>query len=294
MKTTTQFSPCFNPEGLGARLRQARLAAGLDQARLASRMHVLVRIIDDIENDRFERLGAEIYIRGHLRSFAREVGLGRSEIDAIVPGSVTAPSTLVCMVPTSRWQARLDAVANRSVYIALTGAIVVPLIWLATTRQLPVTTEQLTMMAPVAEVSMDPAPTTLPPVETTLAPQLAPASLTPRLFGPSGEQTEASKPGDSDEAAPEPSRQWAFTFFAESWFELVDRRGKPLVHELVPAGAEMRFQPEQVGRVTLGNAEMVKVEHAGKAVDLSPYQRANVARFAVSSEGHPAPVSSDG
>lgn len=294
MKTTSQFSSSFKPEGLGERLRQARLAAGIDQARLAERMHVLIRIVDDIENDRFERLGAEIYIRGHLRSYAREVGLDRLEIEAIVPVSTTAPSTLVCMAPTSRWQARLDAVTHRSVHIALTAAIVVPLIWLATNRQLPAAPEHLAVLPPIAETTSGTAAKSGSPVETAAAPQLASASLTPRLFGSSSEQAGLAGNSGNDQVPTGPVGQWTFIFAAESWFELVDPDGRRLVHELVPAGAKLRFEPDQVGRVTLGNAEVVKVELAGEAIDLSPYRRANVVRFAVSSQGKPAPLSSDG
>jgi cytoskeleton protein RodZ len=40
----------------------------------------------------------------------------------------------------------------------------------------------------------------------------------------------------------------------------------------------------------LGDATAVEVQHAGSTVNLAPYQRANVARFTVSSEGSLAPV----
>ena len=51
------------------------------------------------------------------------------------------------------------------------------------------------------------------------------------------------------------------------------------------------FTPGQVGRMVLGNASAVEVQQAGTIVDLSPYQRANVARFTVSSDGSVVPVS---
>jgi len=46
-----------------------------------------------------------------------------------------------------------------------------------------------------------------------------------------------------------------------------------------------------VARMVLGNASAVEVQQAGTIVDLSPYQRANVARFTVSSDGSVVPVS---
>ena len=60
---------------------------------------------------------------------------------------------------------------------------------------------------------------------------------------------------------------------------------------LVKAGESRSFASGQLGRITLGNASQVHVEHAGQAVDLTPYIRSDVARFAVSSDGTPGAVS---
>ncbi|PKL97595.1 MAG: hypothetical protein CVV17_11780, partial [Gammaproteobacteria bacterium HGW-Gammaproteobacteria-7] len=125
------------PEGLGERLRRARENAGLSAAQLASRMHVLVRIVNDIEQDRFDRLGADVYVRGHVKSYAREVGMALSEVESYIcqqPAEV-APE-MICVSPRSRWQASLEAMGHRSVYIALTLAIVAPIVWLAGNHQL--------------------------------------------------------------------------------------------------------------------------------------------------------------
>lgn len=43
-------------------------------------------------------------------------------------------------------------------------------------------------------------------------------------------------------------------------------------------------------RVVLGNATAVRVQQAGSIVDTAPYQRANVARFTVSSDGSVTPA----
>ena len=59
---------------------------------------------------------------------------------------------------------------------------------------------------------------------------------------------------------------------------------------LLRAGDERRYAQGEVGRIKLGDATAVEVQQAGSTVDLAPYQRANVARFTVSSEGSLAPV----
>ena len=45
-----------------------------------------------------------------------------------------------------------------------------------------------------------------------------------------------------------------------------------------------------LGKAVMGNAEAVSVRLQGQPVDLTPYVRANVVRFAVSSEGSLQPV----
>lgn len=60
---------------------------------------------------------------------------------------------------------------------------------------------------------------------------------------------------------------------------------------LIPAGEIRHYVLGQVGRVVLGNAAAVEVQESGNIVDLTRYKRANVARFAVSSDGSVVPVS---
>ena len=56
------------------------------------------------------------------------------------------------------------------------------------------------------------------------------------------------------------------------------------------AGTERSFEAAQIGRVVLGNAAAVEVQTSGSTVDMTPYKRANVARFTVSSDGSLVPV----
>ena len=80
------------------------------------------------------------------------------------------------------------------------------------------------------------------------------------------------------------------TFEDESWIDVVGPDGARIERGLVPAGELRRFEAGRVGHVTLGNADGVRVEHAGREIDLTPFRAANVARFAVSSDGAPAPA----
>ena len=56
------------------------------------------------------------------------------------------------------------------------------------------------------------------------------------------------------------------------------------------AGEDRSYEAGRVGRVKLGNATAVEVQQGGSIVDVKPFQRANVARFAVSSDGSVVPA----
>ena len=59
---------------------------------------------------------------------------------------------------------------------------------------------------------------------------------------------------------------------------------------LLVTGQTRSYDAKRVGRVVLGNSTAVKLQRAGQPLDLAPFSRANVARFALSSDGSLAPV----
>ena len=277
--------------GVGIRLRAAREAAGITIPELAARLHVLARIVEDIESEHFERLGARVYVRGHLRSYAREVGLPWREIEPLAADPVSCPPELVCMAPTPRWKAQLELLGHRSVYLILTIAIVAPIVWLASHRQLPDLAAPVSLSAnAVADSGAVPASID---AQTTAVqrPQLAPASLALRL--PSAPATEAWTESEAD-FQPASGGEWRFVFSEDSWFELYAPDGRRVEHRLVKAGEALDFSAALVGRVALGNASAVRVSHGEESIDLAAFLSGNVARFEITAGGEPVPRFGDG
>ena len=58
---------------VGGRLCAARLAAGLEPADVGARLHMPVHIGQALETGDWQRLGAPVFVRGQLRSYARLV-----------------------------------------------------------------------------------------------------------------------------------------------------------------------------------------------------------------------------
>lgn len=64
----------------GARLREARLVAGLELEEIAARTRVSKRHLAAIEDDRYSELASRTYAVGFSRSYARAVGLNEENI----------------------------------------------------------------------------------------------------------------------------------------------------------------------------------------------------------------------
>lgn len=59
---------------IGARLRAGRDKLGLTVIQVAERLHLDPLVIGSLEAERFELLGAPVYVRGHLRRYAEFIG----------------------------------------------------------------------------------------------------------------------------------------------------------------------------------------------------------------------------
>ena len=121
--------------GCGARLRQAREAAGLTREVVSARLKMPVRVIAALESEDGASLDAPVFVRGQLRSYARLLGLDIEADLTQAQVAVVTPPQLVSHthVPRVRWVA--EQLARRAIYIAVTAVIAVP-VWMATSPHL--------------------------------------------------------------------------------------------------------------------------------------------------------------
>lgn len=256
-------------QGCGALLRQAREQAGLSLQDVGNRLKVPHKVLLALEAEDWAQLGAPVFVRGQLRSYAK---LLKVDIDSYLAQAhleTVRPSELVSRSYTPTSHRLFESAKRKAVYVVLTGIIATP-IWMATRPHLAgqQTTASLDVM-PTATTSDTPQTATTAPAER---PPAAPyvASLTPPI----------------SRTAP----ALALNFTGDSWVQIMGTDGRTLERALLKAGDQRSYEAGQIGRVVLGNASAVEVQHAGATVDLTPYQRANVARFTVSSDGSLAPV----
>ena len=259
------------PQGCGEALRKAREEAGLSVQEASARLKMPVKVLQSLEAGHWEQSGGAVFVRGQLRSYGRLLKVDVEPFLQQADALVARPAELVSHTHTPRVQYVFESFKRRAVYVVLTLVIATP-VWMAL------------------------KPSTGP------APDAATASLdvvpdSPRTDHQSADASAvASRPKAAPYVAsltpvPRAATAWlSLSFKGDSWVEVNAPDGRKVEHALVRAGEERRYAQGEVGRVKLGDATAVQVQQAGSTVDLAPYQRANVARFTVSSEGSLAPV----
>ena len=75
----TSGAAIADPKGLGASLKQARLARGLSLADVSASLRLRGAYLDAIENDRREALPGPVYANGYVRSYAAFLGMDPDE-----------------------------------------------------------------------------------------------------------------------------------------------------------------------------------------------------------------------
>ena len=250
-------------QGVGQRLRKAREAAGLGVAEVSQRLKMPARVVESLEAEDWTRLGAPVFVRGQLRSYARLLGLPVDEVVRMPELAPVVASELSPRTYTPRMQRFAEQAARRAVYIVLTAAILVP-VWLATRPEAgQETTRSASLDAP-------PAGAQLPSSHAKREPAPVRASI-----------------------APIPARAaapfLALEFDGDSWVEIRGADGQVIESGLLKTGDRRTYSAGEVSRMKLGNAAAVRVLNEGEVQDLAPFVRASVARFAVSSDGSLAP-----
>jgi cytoskeleton protein RodZ len=271
---------------IGIRLRQGREKAGLSLEQAGQQLKLPVAIVEAMERDDWQRLGAPIYVRSYLGSYLRLVGLPANLAEQVAQNKPTPE--LVTLGGSSRVRHALNHSVRNLVYLVMTAVLVLPVVLVVRHYQSERPAEVLTLepqtdVVAAPNLAAEPAPLPPPVSEPAPAAEVLPAAAA-EAQGPApvmASMAPFQKPATADAGL-------RLRFAGESWVDVVDASGGRVERGLVAAGSERRYAPGQVARITLGNADAVEVSFAGATIDLAPYRAANVARFAVSSSGEPA------
>jgi len=188
--------------GLGERLRSARKARALTLEQAASSIRLEASVLRALEDERYEVLGAAVFIRGHLKAYAKLLGLSEETVmtayRAADPNADAPPKvTRVLEKPLTTTPGPVAIAA--AVALAIVAML---LLYLISGGKEPAR-ETVRLPDPSATVetvpTLDPAPgvTATPGVDAAAAPGPSPV--------PSPGPTETTRPAEVAPAVPAPA-----------------------------------------------------------------------------------------
>lgn len=272
-------------EDFGSRLRAAREAAGLSQAMLANRMRLHIKQIEALERCDLAALPSHIYVRGFIRSCARELKIDPApllaDLDArvgVAAGPEPVPSGakfggLSGLGDTPR--PLVAAVLVLLVLAGLVGLLVPRHSTIVTPAPAPAAVAPVPQMPP-AEASAGAGGVAAAPAEGASAPGAAPAAATavPLSGGPA--------PMPSAPAPAAEAEGLVLHVHAPSWVEVVQADGTSVFSQVCQAGSEHEIHGKAPLSVVIGNAAAVEARYRGVPVDLAARTSANgVARLSL-------------
>jgi cytoskeleton protein RodZ len=286
----------------GTLLRQAREAAGLHVAALAVALKVPVRKLEALEEDRWDLLPDSVFARGLASSVCRTLKidpqpildrLPRTAAPRLVKTSdgINAPFRGPSDGAPPSWLDQMTKPVFMVVFAILLGALV--LILLPNRQEAP----PPVALAPAVAPAEPPPPIMIPPPEPAPAPTgaaVSTATPVPATVSSIAQAPVASSAAPAAIVAATSSAMSAastpatpatgivvFRTKGPSWVEVTDGKGVVTLRKHMDSGESAGASGVLPLRVTIGRVDNTEVQVRGKAFDLRPVSRDNVARFEV-------------
>ena len=257
------------PFSAGVALREARERLELSVADVANRLKFAPRQIEALELDDFGRLPETAFVRGFVRSYAKLLQLDPVPLmEALPRPPVQAPPTpesapMEVPFPNIYAARRLNIIWMSGVFAV---AVLLGLfVWL--------------------HDSQSSAPEVVPPTVETVELHLLEDSVESVAAAATTEEitsTAISTPAIIQPVTSVASGAGALihlVFDEESWVAVTDKDGHILQSQINPRGSEQRLSGKPPFSLIIGNASGVRLYYQGKRVDMTPYNKAEIARL---------------
>ena len=248
-------------DSIGTLLATARAAKGVSLAKAATQLHCDEVLLRALEADRFEELGAPVFVQGHLRRYADYLGAPTEQLmgawatlraeKLAEPDLARIPRAPVRAVDPKVWTRRA-VVAGITVLIAAAAWLILG--WGSSSAPAPV------VPTPAAVAKPSPAPA-LAPVTTSVpvsTPAPAPAVTPDAARAPTTDPTPVSTGAAVLRLVPRQS----------SWIEVYDASNRRRYYGNAAAGTPLALRGEAPFSVVLGRADAVAIELDGRPITL--------------------------
>jgi cytoskeleton protein RodZ len=286
--------------GLGERLRSARKARALSLEHVAEALHLDENIVLALEDERFDVLGAPVFVRGHLKAYSRLVGLSTESVleafnekhglPEVVPttGRQTDRSVTVNPVLWSFWALVILLAFGLGIYLLLGDDSTAPKSEPAASSTEPQTDLDLTAL-----VLTDDLPVVSTQVEEKNREQAVVIPAAEVASMPEADIDDSQTPAESEtqqgaDVLPEPtpvaadqSIRLSLHFLEESWVEISDANRR-LAFGLQRQGRRRELTGEPPFDLLLGNAKGIELRLNDKPYNIPiTALSGKVARFSI-------------
>lgn len=285
-------------EHVGAVLARTREERGLKLEDVCVALKLTAARVAALEAGHFSSVGAPIYVRGFVRSYARLLDLPERSFDARLQEYFDQlEPQLVPSLGTRRsvnWGERYSWAFSYLVGTALVLTLIWTVIGFDSDTQLRGQDAGSNRSEPASQIidSSDTSSTDqlfAADLETADATAVAavdaPAPVVQSHSGTGNAQAPVMaslSPFRADSISAE--RGFVLNLAGKSWTEVHDSRGVRVVYDTLSEGTH-RIEGQPPFTVLLGNAGAAQLSSAGQAIDVTPFMRANVARFKLEASG---------
>lgn len=302
----TVTDPATTPAAisLGARLREARERCGMSKQQVADKLHCDTAVIDALESDNYQFLGAPVYVRGHVRRYAELVGESPAEAQQLYSQLAAQVAAAPDLTRIAKGERPADP---RSLIKPLIGVGVTLLIaataWWVLKGKMPhalsdvVPLENASTAPVAAETSAVQAGSATPGASIAAA---APAGATASSATVSQEPASVaaaptgSAPSSTTStvaAAASGALQLRVTTDSDCWIEVHDGKNRRIYFGTATPGSVQQIAGSAPLRVLLGNIRTLKLEINGRPTPIpESVRRGTAASFAVMGDGQIRPV----
>jgi cytoskeleton protein RodZ len=269
------MDPIQNPlfkEPIGSLFRTKRQQLGLSIDDAARSLKYSAHLVQAIESEQWQSLGAPVFAKSYVNSYIKLLGLNPQVLEEI-PSMSQAPAlkslTTVKVESSSkgsRWLLGLLTVLGLSAIVAYFGLRqkAPESVALDTLVSVPAVRSTGAVSAPAATASATGAALDTPPTGAVTAVPTPPALPA--------------------------TAEVLITAAQDCWVEVLGTDKAVLFKGILSPGQEVRQGLDKIGRITLGNASSAALSVNGTARDLNPIIKGSVARFSLDAEGEPVAV----
>lgn len=245
----------------GEMLRRAREQRGQTLSDAAEALRLPLATIAAIERDDYAALPESAYVLGYWHSYALLLGVD-------IAAAVNAHRETLPHSAAIEQNARRSPVAALARVGVTWGCAALAGLWLMTSWL----EEQ-----PPSYVPLQPPPETTPVAHAQKSPFLQPQPVFHENSAPAqaaaarAQESESAEVEHAQPPAPAPAspNEIIVAVGKDSWVEVHDAAGIPLVRQLVTRGRRLRLQGVPPFSVYVGNAEGVAVEYQGRPVQFA-------------------------